>query len=267
MFALAAERTGALIVIARRDSLKELTSGGIAMGADMSPEILTAIFQKYSPVHDGAVLIEANRISRAGVVLPLTQRDAIPAEYGTRHRAAMGMAERCDALVVVVSEERGEVTLMHGRQIVPVADAADLLNLLQSLLARPPVTLPVRIRRWLFSDLRYKLAAAGLVGPALGHVRADHRRHGAAGQRRGRVRGRSCRHGDRRTTHDTAGSAVARHFLVHEFGQVDGARGSLRPEGRRRGVAQTEGRPREPGPSARSNARSVSTRRRSACAW
>ncbi len=128
----------------------------------MSPEILTAVFQKYSPVHDGAVLIEANRISRVGVVLPLTQRYAIPAEYGTRHRAAMGMAERCDALAVVVSEERGEVTLMHGRQIVPVADAAGLLNLLQSLLSRPPVTLPARVRRWLFSDLRYKLAAAGL---------------------------------------------------------------------------------------------------------
>jgi diadenylate cyclase len=161
-FALAAERTGALIVIARRDSLKELTSGGIAMGADMSPEILTAIFQKYSPVHDGAVLIEASRISRAGVVLPLTQRDAIPAEYGTRHRAAMGMAERCDAVVVVVSEERGAVTLMHGRQIVPVADSAELLNLLQSLLSRPPAALSARVRQWLFSDLRYKLAAAGL---------------------------------------------------------------------------------------------------------
>jgi diadenylate cyclase len=160
--AMAAERTGALIVVARRDSLKELTSGGIAMGADVSSQILTAIFQKYSPVHDGAVLIEANRISRAGVVLPLTQRDAIPAEYGTRHRAAMGMAERCDAVVVVVSEERGAVTLMHGRQIVPVADSAGLLNLLQSLLSRPPVALSTRIRQWLFSDLRYKLAAAGL---------------------------------------------------------------------------------------------------------
>lgn len=162
-FAMAAERTGALIVIARRDSLRELTSGGIAMGADMSPEILTAIFRKSSPVHDGAVLIEASRISRAGVVLPLTQRHAIRAEYGTRHRAAMGMAERCDAVVVVVSEERGEVTLMHGRQIVPVADAAELLNLLQSLLSHPPVALPARVRQWLFSDLRYKLAAGGLA--------------------------------------------------------------------------------------------------------
>jgi diadenylate cyclase len=162
-FRLAAEKIGALIVIARRDSLKELISGGIALGADISPEILTAIFRKDSPIHDGAALVEANRISRAGVVLPLTQRETVPAQYGTRHRAAMGMAERCDALVVVVSEERGEVTLMHDRQIVPARDPAGLFRLLQTLMFRPPAAFPARMRRWLFADLRYKLAAGSLA--------------------------------------------------------------------------------------------------------
>jgi diadenylate cyclase len=163
VFALAAGKTGALIVMARRDSLKELTSGGVALGADISPEILTAIFHKDSPIHDGAALIEADRISRAGVVLPLTQREVVPAQYGTRHRAAMGMAERCDALVIVVSEERGEVTLIHSRQIVSVVNAAELFRLLDALMFHPPVALSARMRRWFFADLRYKLAAGSLA--------------------------------------------------------------------------------------------------------
>ena len=162
-FSMASERLGALIAIARRDSLRELVSGGTALGAEISPEILNAIFRKDSPVHDGAVLIEANRISRCGVVLPLTQRGNVPFQYGTRHRAAMGMAERCDALLVVVSEERGEVTLMHGREIALMHDAGELAGLLQKLTVRPPMSLPARIRTWLFANLKYRLAATGLA--------------------------------------------------------------------------------------------------------
>ena len=162
-FSMAAEHVGALIAIVRKDSLRELVSGGTSLGADISPGILTAIFQKNSPVHDGAVLIEANRISRCGVVLPLTQREDVPFEFGTRHRAAMGMAERSDALLIVVSEERGEVTLMHGREMIPVHDAGELAGLLQHLTARPRLSRTARLRTWLFSNLRYRLAAAGLA--------------------------------------------------------------------------------------------------------
>jgi hypothetical protein len=114
-------------------------------------------------VHDGAVLIEANRISRCGVVLPLTQRENVPFQYGTRHRAAMGLAERCDALLVVVSEERGEVTLMYDRERVVPRDAGELAALLQRLTARPPMSRFARVRSWLFADLKYRLAATGLA--------------------------------------------------------------------------------------------------------
>jgi len=162
-FSMAAERVGALIVIARRDSLRELVSGGTSLGAEISAPILTAIFRKDSPLHDGALLIEAGRISRAGVVLPLTQREDVPFQYGTRHRAAMGMAERCDALVVVVSEERGEVTLMQGFQRVPVGSAADLLGVLQTLTTLPKTPRLARLRRWFVTDFRYKLAAGGIA--------------------------------------------------------------------------------------------------------
>jgi uncharacterized protein (TIGR00159 family) len=162
-FAMARERLGALIVVARKDALRELVSGGTALGAEISAPILSAIFRKDSPLHDGALLIEGGRISQAGVLLPLTQREDVPFHYGTRHRAAMGLAERCDALVIVVSEERGEVTLMQGLRAVPVGSAAELLGMLRRLTS-PPKSRPLaRLRCWCFDHLRYKLAAAGVA--------------------------------------------------------------------------------------------------------
>ncbi len=163
MFALASERIGALVVIGRSDSLRELLSGGTSLGAEVSPEILQAIFRKDSPIHDGAVVIDTDRISRAGVVLPLTQRDAVPPNYGTRHRAAMGIAERSDALVVVVSEERGEVTLMQGLEAAPVRNATALASLLASLTAPRRRPGGARLRRWFLADTGLKLAAVGIA--------------------------------------------------------------------------------------------------------
>ena len=113
-FALAQYQLGALMVITRRDAIGDLLEGGIAIGGELSAELLEAIFQKVSPLHDGAVVITGNRLLRAGVVMPLTKRQDVPSYYGTRHRAAVGLAERCDALVIAVSEERSEVTLMDG---------------------------------------------------------------------------------------------------------------------------------------------------------
>ncbi|MFB3777794.1 MAG: diadenylate cyclase [Bryobacteraceae bacterium] len=162
-FEMAASRVGALIVIARRDSLRELVSGGTALGAQISAPILAAIFDKTSPLHDGALLVESGLISWAGVVLPLTQRENLPPEYGMRHRAALGIAERCDALVIVVSEERGTVTLMHGLDRVEVCTVDSLLARLRDLTAPAPVSLPARLKSWCFSNLRYKLAASGLA--------------------------------------------------------------------------------------------------------
>jgi uncharacterized protein (TIGR00159 family) len=136
-FRLASGSIGALIVVVRRNAVAELVSGGITLEAGVSPEILEAIFQKTSPVHDGAVIVRGDRMVRAAAVLPLTDRERVPSYYGTRHRAAMGLSERCDALVVVVSEERAEVTLMEARRIVRFDDEQKLAQTLEKLCAHP----------------------------------------------------------------------------------------------------------------------------------
>jgi len=162
-FHLAEASVGALIVVARRNAIGELVSDGITLDAAASPEILEAIFQKTSPVHDGAVIIRGDHIIKAAAVLPLTDRERVPSYYGTRHRAAMGLSERCDALVVVVSEERGEVTLMDGRRIVRFDDAPKLAQYLNSICARPSTSMAARLRQSLFSNAGVKLAALGLA--------------------------------------------------------------------------------------------------------
>jgi hypothetical protein len=121
------------MVVVQKDAVAELTTAGISLEGRVSAEILQAIFQKGSAVHDGAVLIEHDLVSRVGVILPLTQRAEVPDSYGTRHRAGMGLAERSDALVVVVSEERGEVTLLHGSHVVPMRSESHLVDALSAL--------------------------------------------------------------------------------------------------------------------------------------
>jgi uncharacterized protein (TIGR00159 family) len=129
-WALAGAGCGALIVIVRRDSLSELITTGVQLDGQVSAEVLEAIFQKSSPVHDGAAVIDGDRIVRVSAILPLTQRTNVPEEYGTRHRAAMGVTERSDALAIVVSEERREVTVMwegHSRKMTGVASLESTL--------------------------------------------------------------------------------------------------------------------------------------------
>ena len=167
-FRLAGASVGALIVVVRRNAVAELVSGGITLDAAVSPEILEAIFQKTSPVHDGAVIVRGDRIVRAAAVLPLTERERVPSYYGTRHRAAMGLSERCDALVVVVSEERGEVTLMEGRRIVRFDDEQKLAQMLEKLCAHPADGRK-QAAAMVFSNARVKLAALGLAAPSGAH--------------------------------------------------------------------------------------------------
>ena len=109
------------------------------LGAEVSREILEAIFRKVSPVHDGAAVISGGRIARVGVVLPLTEREDLPKWYGTRHRAAVGLTERSDA--IAVSEDRGSVVLFDGTEGREVGGAEDLsLRLVR--LAGPPRETP-----------------------------------------------------------------------------------------------------------------------------
>jgi diadenylate cyclase len=162
-FSLARQRIGALIVLVRRASIAELIQGGTRLGAEVTRELLEAIFQKPSPLHDGAVIVEAGAITRAGAVLPLTQRPDVPESYGTRHRAAMGLADRSDALVIAVSEERGTVTLMQDGQSLGISGPEQLADLLNRLETESPASWPERARLAMTSNLRLKLAAAGIA--------------------------------------------------------------------------------------------------------
>ena len=128
-------KTGALIVIGQQSDLRLIAEGGIALDAKVSTSLLKNIFFKNAPLHDGAVLIEGDRIVAAKCILPVTQSD-VPKSYGTRHRAAIGMSEISDAIIIVVSEETGGISIAHGRgappQHRPRAPATD------------PATLPER---------------------------------------------------------------------------------------------------------------------------
>ena len=110
---MAETKTGALIVIGRHSDLKLITEGGIALDAKISTPLLENLFFKNSPLHDGAVVIEGDRIVAAKCILPVTQSE-VPKSYGTRHRAAIGMSEISDAIILVVSEETGKISIAHG---------------------------------------------------------------------------------------------------------------------------------------------------------
>jgi uncharacterized protein (TIGR00159 family) len=162
-FELASTRTGALLAVTRQDSVDELITGGVVLGADISKPLIHAIFEKASPLHDGAVIVEGGRIAKAGAVLPLTAREDVPMEYGTRHRAAMGLAERTDALCIVVSEERGDVTAMRGRTRLLVRTADELSKLLESPRSRGRGAFKTRLGDAFLVRWRLKLASIGIA--------------------------------------------------------------------------------------------------------
>lgn len=127
---MSAHKTGALIVIGRQSDLRLITEGGIAIDAKISTPLLENIFFKNAPLHDGAVVIEGDRIVAAKCILPVTQSD-VPKSYGTRHRAAIGMSEISDAIILVVSEETGGISIAHGGTIHRNIAPDQLANLLQ----------------------------------------------------------------------------------------------------------------------------------------
>src|SRR5215203_1026522 len=113
---LAARRVGAIIVIERQIGLRNYIEGGIPLDATVTYDLLTSIFQPNSPLHDGAVIVQGNRIAAAACFLPLSVNPRVSRELGTRHRAALGLTEENDAVAIVVSEERGQIALaMNGR--------------------------------------------------------------------------------------------------------------------------------------------------------
>lgn len=109
-------KTGALIVLAQESDLRDIIDGGIRLDAQLSQPLLENIFFKNAPLHDGAAVVMNNRIVAAKCILPVTQSN-VPKSYGTRHRAAIGITETSDAIVVVVSEETGGISVAFGGKI------------------------------------------------------------------------------------------------------------------------------------------------------
>ncbi len=114
---MAKNKTGAIIVISRNTDLKFYASTGDIMDADVSKRLIESIFFKNSPMHDGAIIISNNKIKAARCVLPVTENSELPAHYGMRHRAALGISEQSDAIAIIVSEETGAISLAKDGEL------------------------------------------------------------------------------------------------------------------------------------------------------
>jgi diadenylate cyclase len=123
---LAAQRTGAIVVVERDMGLRSYIETGIALDAYVTYDLLISIFNPGTPLHDGAVIIQGNRVAAAACFLPLTVNPQLSRELGSRHRAAIGVTEDTDALAVVVSEETGVISLVVGGRIRRELEAASL---------------------------------------------------------------------------------------------------------------------------------------------
>lgn len=130
---LSANGTGALIVIEKEVSLGDVAETGTELNADVSAELLENIFYKGSPLHDGAAIVRGDKIFAAGCVLPLTARKDLGRELGTRHRAAIGIAENSDAVAIVVSEENGIISVARDGKLNRFLDVKALEKLLLTL--------------------------------------------------------------------------------------------------------------------------------------
>lgn len=129
---LARNRHGALLVIERETGLEDYIDTGIRVDAELSEELLASIFFPNSPLHDGAAVIRENRVVAASCMLPLSER-GVPGHPGTRHRAGLGIAERTDAVAVVVSEENGDISVAADGRVMTGLDEARLRSVLADL--------------------------------------------------------------------------------------------------------------------------------------
>ena len=155
---LSAEHHGALIVIERETGLEQIAETGVMIHGDLSADLLRTIFSPKSPLHDGAVIVRGDRVIAAGAVLPLGDTTVHAERFGTRHRAALGTTEQTDAIVVVVSEENGHVSLVQRARIVRNLSESQLAMALRRVLE------PSQDRR------RLRLSVAGSGGPRLSDI-------------------------------------------------------------------------------------------------
>jgi uncharacterized protein (TIGR00159 family) len=135
---LSGKRTGAIIAIERQIGLRSYIEGGIPLDAVMTYDLLLSIFQPESPLHDGAVIVQGDRIAAAACFLPLTVNPRLSKELGSRHRAAIGLTEENDSVAIVVSEETGNISIVADGQIERSLDADTLRRRLRSLIMQRP---------------------------------------------------------------------------------------------------------------------------------
>jgi uncharacterized protein (TIGR00159 family) len=138
VFQMARSRIGALIVFERRVPLGDYIQRGVELSARMSRELLGTIFFPDTPLHDGAVIVQGETLAAAGCILPLLAGVPLDASLGTRHRAALGITEETDALAVVVSEERGVVSVAEGGRLISPVDEMTLKTMLWNLFTKRP---------------------------------------------------------------------------------------------------------------------------------
>ncbi len=132
--ALSQKRVGALIVVEREASLQRFVEGGVRIDSEVDAKLIQSIFSPYTPLHDGAVIICNGRLMAAACLLPLSERAGSDPVLGTRHRAALEMTEEMDAVVVVISEETGIISVAEGGRLVRNLDEETLTTMLRDLL-------------------------------------------------------------------------------------------------------------------------------------
>ena len=133
---LAKKKIGALLAIQRQIGLKNYVESGIALDAQISSESIQSIFAPDSPLHDGGVVLSGQRVAAAACLFPLSENPDIDKALGMRHRAAVGLSEETDALVIIVSEERGTISLAINGRITPDLKKEDLITILKGLLKK-----------------------------------------------------------------------------------------------------------------------------------
>jgi DNA integrity scanning protein DisA with diadenylate cyclase activity len=166
LFELAAEKTGALVVLTRDDNPSQLIHAGQQVMAIPDPMLIKSIFNHHAPAHDGAVIISQDRLTHMGCILPLSESQDLPEQYGTRHRAALGLSEVTDAVCLVVSEERSEVASIVAGEIELWNQPEDLQGQLKEWLGGPEIQVPT-VQRFLedffIHNWKKKLVAFALV--------------------------------------------------------------------------------------------------------
>jgi diadenylate cyclase len=133
---LASKRHGAIIVLEKEQGLKNYVEGGRQINAEVNYDLLLSIFNPGGPLHDGAVIIQDNRIAAAACFLPLTSNPQLSTTYGTRHRAAVGLTEETDAVAVIISEERGVISVAQNGRLTKPMEGKALMKLLSNIFVR-----------------------------------------------------------------------------------------------------------------------------------